>query len=87
MSKPNILIVMVDQLNGTLFPDGPAARAKSEADVRANQARRGVVYDALRQGGYFSWDYQPLQKASERYMRNHMDLNDLEESQHSPRGH
>ena len=21
--KPNILIVMVDQLNGTLFPDGP----------------------------------------------------------------
>ena len=24
MSKPNILILMVDQLNGTLFPDGPA---------------------------------------------------------------
>lgn len=24
MSKPNILIIMVDQLNGTLFPDGPA---------------------------------------------------------------
>ena len=24
MSRPNILIVMVDQLNGTLFPDGPA---------------------------------------------------------------
>ena len=23
-SRPNILIVMVDQLNGTLFPDGPA---------------------------------------------------------------
>ena len=23
-SKPNILIVMVDQLNGTFFPDGPA---------------------------------------------------------------
>ena len=22
--KPNILIVMVDQLNGTFFPDGPA---------------------------------------------------------------
>ena len=22
--NPNILIVMVDQLNGTLFPDGPA---------------------------------------------------------------
>ncbi|MEP0565207.1 MAG: choline-sulfatase, partial [Paracoccaceae bacterium] len=24
MTQPNILIVMVDQLNGTLFPDGPA---------------------------------------------------------------
>jgi len=24
MSQPNILIVMVDQLAGTLFPDGPA---------------------------------------------------------------
>ena len=23
-SRPNILILMVDQLNGTLFPDGPA---------------------------------------------------------------
>ncbi len=22
--RPNILIVMVDQLNGTFFPDGPA---------------------------------------------------------------
>jgi arylsulfatase A-like enzyme len=25
MHRPNILIVMVDQLTGTLFPDGPAA--------------------------------------------------------------
>jgi arylsulfatase A-like enzyme len=24
MTRPNILILMVDQLNGTLFPDGPA---------------------------------------------------------------
>ncbi|HBS25314.1 sulfatase-like hydrolase/transferase, partial [Thalassospira sp.] len=24
MKRPNILIVMADQLNGTLFPDGPA---------------------------------------------------------------
>ncbi|HOZ34230.1 MAG TPA: sulfatase-like hydrolase/transferase, partial [Tabrizicola sp.] len=23
-TKPNLLILMVDQLNGTLFPDGPA---------------------------------------------------------------
>ncbi|WP_299373163.1 choline-sulfatase [uncultured Tateyamaria sp.] len=57
-----------------------------DADVRASQARRWVVYEALRQGGYYPWDHQPLQKASERYMRNHMDLNVLEENQRFPRG-
>jgi choline-sulfatase len=57
-----------------------------DADIRASQAQRLVVYDALRQGGYYPWDFQPLQKASERYMRNHLDLNDLEESQRFPRG-
>ena len=57
-----------------------------DAEVRASQARRWVVYDALRQGGYYPWDYQPLQQASERYMRNHMDLNELEERQRFPRG-
>ena len=57
-----------------------------DAEVRASQARRLVVYEALRQGGYYPWDYQPLQKASERYMRNHMDLNVLEHSQRFPRG-
>ena len=70
-------------------------RAKSEARwelaafdaaVRESQARRWVVYEALRRGGYYPWDYQPLQKASERYMRNHMDLNVLEENQRFPRG-
>lgn len=54
--------------------------------VRESQARRWVVYPALRNGAYFPWDYQPLQKASERYMRNHMDLNVLEENQRYPRG-
>ncbi|MET4128295.1 choline-sulfatase [Roseovarius sp. MBR-6] len=57
-----------------------------DAQVRESQARRWVVYEALRQGGYYPWDYQPLQKASERYMRNHMDLNVLEENQRFPRG-
>jgi len=57
-----------------------------DAAVRESQARRWVVYEALRNGAYYPWDYQPLQKASERYMRNHMDLNILEESQRYPRG-
>ena len=56
------------------------------SEVRQSQARRWVVYEALRNGAYYPWDFQPLQKASERYMRNHMDLNTLEESQRFPRG-
>ncbi|MCB2136176.1 MAG: choline-sulfatase, partial [Rhodobacteraceae bacterium] len=60
--------------------------ARFDADVRQSQARRWVVYEALRNGDYFPWDYQPLKKASERYMRNHMDLNILEESKRFPRG-
>jgi choline-sulfatase len=60
--------------------------SRFDAAVRESQARRHVVYQALRNGAYFPWDYQPLQKASERYMRNHMDLNVLEESQRFPRG-
>jgi len=57
-----------------------------DAEVRASQARRWVVYEALRQGGYYPWDFQPLRDASERYMCNHMDLNRLEERQRFPRG-
>ncbi|WP_415921121.1 choline-sulfatase [Tateyamaria sp. SN6-1] len=81
----------VPEHQGTLT----SLRAKSEArwdldrydaDVRVSQARRWVVYEALREGGYYPWDYQPLQKASERFMRNHMDLNDVEENQRFPRG-
>jgi choline-sulfatase len=59
---------------------------KYDADVRQSQARRWVVYEALREGGYYPWDYQPLQKASERYMRNHMDLNNVEGDARFPRG-
>lgn len=57
-----------------------------DAAVRESQARRWVVYEALRNGAYFPWDYQPLRAASERYMRNHMDLNVLEEAKRFPRG-
>ena len=60
--------------------------ARFDAEVRASQARRWIVYEALREGGYYPWDYQPLRRASERYMRNHMDLNELENSKRFPRG-
>jgi choline-sulfatase len=60
--------------------------AAFDAAVRESQARRWVVYAALRNGSYFPWDFQPLQKASERYMRNHMNLDTLEGEKRFPRG-
>ena len=57
-----------------------------DAAVRESQARRRLVGEALRQGGYAPWDFQPFQNASERYMRNHMDLNIVEKTQRYPRG-
>ncbi len=59
--------------------------AAFNADVLSSQARRRLVYEALRNGAYYPWDFQPLQKASERYMRNHMDLNELEASSRYPK--
>lgn len=56
-----------------------------EHDVRRSQQRRLAVYEALRNGHYYPWDFQPLQKASERYMRNHMDLNVVESDARFPR--
>ena len=81
-----------DPACATVLADFRAAVARRwdlpgfDAAVRESQARRWVVYPALRQGGYYPWDYQPLQQASERFMRNHMDLNALEASKRFPRG-
>ncbi len=70
-------------------------KAKSDAqwdmvrfdlEVRQSQARRWVAYDALRAGKYEPWDFQPHHDATNRYMRNHMDLNVVEENQRFPRG-
>jgi len=57
-----------------------------DAEIRKSQARRWVVYEALRNGAYFPWDYEPLQRASDRFMRNHMDLNEVEDRARYPRG-
>ncbi len=69
-------------------------RAKSEArwdlnaydrEVRDSQARRHMIYDALREGRYAPWDFQPISDAGEMFMRNHKDLNVLEEAQRAPK--
>jgi choline-sulfatase len=87
----------LENLAGDPAHGGTLARMRAEADarwdlgqfdaeVRESQARRWVVYEALRNGSYYPWDFQPLQKASERFMRNHMDLNTVEDLARFPRG-
>lgn len=44
----------------------------------ASQRRRRFVAGALTQGTLKSWDHQPMVDASQQYMRNHIDLDDLE---------
>ncbi len=46
--------------------------------VLADQQARRVVDEALRQGSYTAWDHQPRFDAGEQYMRNHLNLNDVE---------
>jgi len=46
--------------------------------VRDSQRRRHLVASALAVGALASWDYQPPRDASREYIRNHMDLDDLE---------
>ena len=49
-----------------------------DAAVRDSQRRRHLVAQALAQGELASWDFQPRRDASREYIRNHMDLDDLE---------
>jgi choline-sulfatase len=47
-------------------------------DVIASQRRRHLAAQALTTGTLTPWDFQPYRDASQQYMRNHMELDDLE---------
>jgi choline-sulfatase len=49
-----------------------------DARVRDSQRRRRLVDSALNKGKIQAWDFQPFRKASRQYVRNSMDLDDLE---------
>jgi choline-sulfatase len=42
--------------------------------VKTSQRARLMLFQALRRGQHFPWDFQPLRAASEQYTRNHMDV-------------
>lgn len=45
-------------------------------DVLTSQQSRLMLFEALRRGAHFPWDFQPLREASEQYTRNHMSVTD-----------
>jgi choline-sulfatase len=53
-------------------------------DVVDDQARRRLVDTALRLGTVTPWEYTPPADGSQQYMRNHLDLNNLERSTRWP---
>ena len=55
------------------------------ADVVADQARRRLVNEALRTGTVTPWDYTPPTDGTNEYMRNHLDLNVVEQTTRFPR--
>jgi choline-sulfatase len=52
--------------------------AELDARIRDSQRRRRLVDAALGRGKIQAWDFQPFQKASRQYVRNSMDLDELE---------
>ncbi|MDI7047606.1 choline-sulfatase, partial [Escherichia coli] len=48
------------------------------SEVLRSQRRRRFHFEATTQGTVASWDWQPHVDASQRYMRNHIDLDTLE---------
>ena len=54
-------------------------------EVLTDQARRRLVATALRTGTFTPWDYTPPRDARNEYMRNHLDLNDVERNARWPR--
>ena len=58
--------------------------ATLDAEVRASQRRRRLVDAALSKGENRAWDFQPFRDASKQYMRNSMDLDDLEATARFP---
>jgi choline-sulfatase len=54
-------------------------------DVLTSQRRRRFHFEATTQGRIQSWDWQPFADASQRYMRNHIELDTLEAMARFPR--
>ena len=48
------------------------------ASVLVSQRQRRLVWSALKQGTFTSWDHNPIDDGREKYIRSHIPLDDLE---------
>jgi choline-sulfatase len=55
------------------------------AEVLTDQARRRLIAEALRVGHFTPWDYTAPRDSAGEYMRNHLDLNEVERGARWPR--
>ncbi len=55
------------------------------ATVLESQQSRLMMFEALKRGAHFPWDFQPLRKASEQYTRNHMSVTERDLQSRFPR--
>ncbi|RQW62644.1 choline-sulfatase [Vibrio viridaestus] len=72
----------------TSFREEAKARWDAEKDtenVLVSQRRRRLVVEAMNHGEKLPWDHQPIFQSSEMYMRNHIDLDDLEAKARFPK--
>ncbi len=50
--------------------------ARIHAEVLRSQQSRLMLFEAMKRGAQFPWDFQPLREASEQYTRNHLSVTD-----------
>lgn len=58
--------------------------AQIQADVLASQRARRTVDAAMRIGRFSPWDYVPKIPGTDMYMRNHMNLHEVERTRRFP---
>jgi choline-sulfatase len=59
--------------------------ARVNAEVLQSQQSRLFLFEALKRGHHFPWDFQPLKVASEQYTRNHMSVTERDLQSRLPR--
>jgi choline-sulfatase len=79
-SKHPLVTAEVSQILSDFVAEAKAKwdMEKITSDVLVSQKQRRLVWSALKQGAFTSWDHNPNDDGREKYIRSHMHLDDLE---------